>query len=129
LFQKLCAALEVPEIAADPRFATNGKRNQHVELLGELLERRLKGATTQEWLAKLEPAGIPCGPINTVADALAEPQVAARNMIVETRDPVAGPVHMAGNPIKLSSYADPTERAPAPELDADRAAILRELGL
>lgn len=129
LFHKLCAALGLPELAGDPRFASNKARNQNIDALEALIEARLKTATTREWLAILEPAGIPCGPINNVADVLAEPHVAARNMIVETKDPVAGPVHMAGNPIKLSAYDDPHERAPAPALDADRAAILRELGL
>ncbi|MBM3483228.1 MAG: CoA transferase [Alphaproteobacteria bacterium] len=129
LFQKLCAALDMANLATDPRFIGNQKRNQNVDALSQLMETRLKTGTTRAWLDILEPAGIPCGPINNVANVLAEPHVAARNMIVETKDPVAGSVHMAGNPIKLSDYADPHERAPAPELDANRAAILRELGL
>ena len=129
LFQKLCAALDMTPLATDPRFIGNQKRNQNVDALSGLLEERLRTNTTRAWLDILEPAGIPCGPINNIANVLAEPHVAARNMIVETNDPVAGSVHMAGNPIKLSDYADPHVRAPAPELDADREAILRELGL
>jgi CoA:oxalate CoA-transferase len=64
-----------------------------------------------------------------VADVMADPQIAARNMIVTADDPDVGPLKMHGNPIKLSSYEDATTRAPAPELDGDRAAILKELGL
>jgi len=60
---------------------------------------------------------------------VAHPQVEARNMLVEVDDPVTGPLKLAGNPMKLSAFADPPTRAPAPDLDADRAKILRELGL
>ena len=76
----------------------------------------------------LEAAGVPCGPVNNVAQALAHPQTAARNMLVEVDDPATGPLKLAGNPMKLSAFADPPTRAPAPDLDADRDEILRELG-
>ena len=72
---------------------------------------------------------MPCGPINNVADVMADPQVLARNMIVETLDPDLGPIRMQGNPMKLSAHEDPKTRGPAPDLDADRAAILKVLGL
>ena len=74
----------------------------------------------------LQRAGIPCGPINNVAEVVADPHVAARNMIIESRDPVAGEVRMAGNPVKISGFDDFAERASAPALDADRAAIVAE---
>ena len=77
----------------------------------------------------LEKAGLPCGPVNNVAQAVAHPQVAARNMLIECDDPVTGPLQLAGNPMKLSAFADPPTRPPAPDLDADRAAILKELGI
>jgi CoA:oxalate CoA-transferase len=89
----------------------------------------LKDGTTDHWIAVLEKAGLPCGPVNNVAQAVAHPQVEARNMLVEVDDPVTGPLKLSGNPMKLSAFADPTTRAPAPDLDADRARILRELGL
>ena len=85
---------------------------------GEVL---LEGVTTG--------AGIPCGAINNIAQAIAHPQAAARNMVISVDDPVTGPLQLAGNPMKLSGFADPSTRSPAPELDADRTAILRELGL
>jgi CoA:oxalate CoA-transferase len=72
-------------------------------------------------------AGVPCGPLNDVAAVVRDPQVAARNMVVTADDPVAGPVRMAGNPIKLSRYEDPPRRPGAPDLDGDRARILAEL--
>ena len=91
------------------------------------MERTLTRQPSSHWLALLEAAGIPCGPIQNVAQVLADPQIAARNMVVTAYDPVAGPLRMAGNPIKFSTFADPPTREPAPELDADRARILSEL--
>ena len=88
--------------------------------------------TTQpaaHWLPLLDAAGVPCGPLNTIGQALANPQVRARNMVVETALPDGTPLIAAGNPVKLSAHADPATRAAAPALDADRAAILKELGL
>ena len=72
---------------------------------------------------------MPCGPINDVAQALADPQIQARNMVVSVDDPDVGVLRMAGNPIKLSDADDPRTRRPAPALDADRQRILGELGL
>ena len=67
---------------------------------------------------------MPCGPINNIEQALAHPQVAARNMLVEVPDGSGGTLKLAGNPLKMSAFADPTTRAPAPDLDGDRDAIL-----
>ena len=129
LWRKLCVALERPELAEDARFATNDLRTRNSTALSAALDPVLTGRPTAAWVAVLEAAGIPCGPINNIAQALAHPQTAARNMLVEIDDPKAGRVRVAGNPLKLSAFADPPSRAPAPELDGDRAAILRELGL
>jgi CoA:oxalate CoA-transferase len=128
LFAELCAAVGRHDLGDDPRFASNDDRTRHQAALKRALEEALGGATTAEWLERLEAAGVPCGPIQDVAQVLADPQIAARNMLVEARDPVAGAVRMAGNPVKLSEFPDPSERAPAPDLDADRARILAELG-
>jgi CoA:oxalate CoA-transferase len=127
LFAKLCRALSRPELAGDPRFAGNEERTRHVDALAGLLEDALRARTTAEWLAILEREGVPCGPLNDVARVLEDPQVLSRNMLVRVDDPVAGTFALAGNPVKLSGVADPGERAPAPELDEHRAAILAEL--
>jgi CoA:oxalate CoA-transferase len=128
LFAKLCAALGRPELAADPRFAGNEARAGHAEELAACLEEALRERESGAWLALLEQAGVPCGPLNDVADLFADPQLAARNMLVEVEDPRAGKLRLAGNPVKLSGVADPPARAAAPELDADRARILADLG-
>lgn len=126
LFAKLCDALGRPDLARDPRFASNDDRTRNVDALTPLLEAALASRTAPEWLEILEAAGVPCGPVNDVAALLDDPQVAARNMIVALDDPEAGGMKVAGNPIKLSGVADPATRGAAPELDADRERILAE---
>jgi CoA:oxalate CoA-transferase len=129
LYVKLCGALGRPDLAENPLFKTNDLRNTHNRALAAEVEKELAKDTTQGWIAKLEKAGVPCGPVNNIAQALAHPQAAARNMLVAANDAVAGPVKVAGNPLKLSGFADPATRPGAPELDGDRAKILKELGL
>jgi CoA:oxalate CoA-transferase len=129
LFARLAAALGRPDLADDPRYRTNALRNRHQEALKAEIEGVLQSAGTGHWIEVLEAAGVPCGPVNNIAQAIAHPQTDARNMLVAVDDPVAGPLRLAGNPMKFSAFADPPTRPPAPELDADRDPILRELGL
>jgi CoA:oxalate CoA-transferase len=127
LFAKLCATIGREDVATDERFATNESRTENEPLLRYELERTLATQASSHWLALLDAAGVPCGPLNNVEDVLRDSQVAARNMIVTAGDPAVGQLHMAGNPIKLSAFDDPATRRPAPDLDADRERILREL--
>jgi CoA:oxalate CoA-transferase len=126
-YASLCAALGAPELAKDPRFATVFDRVQNADALGVEIERRLAARSAADWLARLEQANVPCGPLNDVAAVLADPQVRARHMIVTADDPIAGPLQMPGFPVKLDGAAESDTRPPAPELDADRARILAEL--
>ncbi len=121
LYVKLCAALGRPELATDPRFATNHARTLHAEELKQLLEETLTTAPALHWLTVLEEAKVPCAPIHTVAEAVEHPQTRARNMIVE-----AGGLRMPGNPVKFNAFADPPTRRPAPDLDADGERIRAE---
>ena len=84
----------------------------------------LRARPAAEWLARLERAGLPCAPVNTVAEAVRQPQVAARGMVVGIPDPAIGTLWVAGNPIKLDGLGEPATPRTAPDLDADRAAIL-----
>lgn len=127
LFKKLCTALELPDLVTDPRFVTNDARTGNQPALKQILEAAFRTRPTDAWLEVLGEAGVPCGPINDVGQALADPQVLARNMVATLADPVAGDVLMAGNPIKMSGLPDSTEKPPVPDLDADRAAILEWL--
>jgi CoA:oxalate CoA-transferase len=121
LFRRLCDVIERPEVAADPRFATNALRTEHHAELQEELERALGNHTVDEWLARLEAADLPCGPINDVAAVLAHPQVRARNMVVSVDDERLDGLEMAGNPIKNSRHPDPPSRGRVPDLGQDSA--------
>ncbi|HWD59200.1 MAG TPA: CaiB/BaiF CoA-transferase family protein [Stellaceae bacterium] len=129
LWLKLTEALGHPELAQNPNYKTNPLRNQHQSQLKAEIDAILSTNTRDHWIASLEAAGLPCGPVNNVAQAIAHPQVEARNMLVEVDDATTGPLKLVGNPMKLSAFDDPRSRAPAPDLDADRAKILRELGM
>ncbi|MBS0520583.1 MAG: CoA transferase [Proteobacteria bacterium] len=128
LFVKMCEALGMPEMAADPEYKTNALRQKNHGRLLAAIEGRLASGTTQHWIAILSKAGLPCGPINNIKQALAHPQVAARNMLVEVPDGSGGTLKLAGNPLKMSAFADPSTRPPAPDLDGDREAILSFIG-
>jgi CoA:oxalate CoA-transferase len=122
LFGRLCAALGRADLAADPRYASNGARTRHAEELKADLEAVLRRQPAGHWIAVLEAAGVPCSLIQDVAEAVAHPQTQARNMVVR-----AGALRMAGNPIKVEGFADAPTRRPAPELNADGDRIRREL--
>ncbi len=129
LFARVARVIGREDLIADERFTNNPKRVVNYEPLHEEMEIALSGKPSKEWLALLDAAGVPSGPLNNVAQVMEDPQVLARNMIVETLDPELGPIRMQGNPVKLSAHGDPKTRPAAPDLDANRAAILKELGL
>ena len=125
LFAQLADLLGHPEWAEDPRFATNPARCQHHRVLRRLIELETLHAPRAEWIARLEAAGVPTGPIQNVIEVLGDAQIRARNMVVSVGDSRTGPVlAAAGNPIKMSGLDDVTARLAAPALDGDRAAIL-----
>jgi CoA:oxalate CoA-transferase len=122
LFTKLCHALGRPDLALDSHFSNNRERVRYAEELKIVLEGVLRAAPAAHWVALLDAAGVPCSLIQNVGEAIAHPQTQARNMIVQ-----AGGLRMAGNPIKLSAFADEPTRRPAPALDADGGRIRQEL--
>lgn len=124
LFAKLCTALQLP-LAGDPRFATNPARCQNARLLKRLIEAVTLDRSKAHWIETLTRAGVPTGPIQNVAEVLKDPQIRARNMVVDILDRDGAPAYVAaGNPIKMSALPDPATRAAAPALDENRAAIL-----
>lgn len=126
LFARLCETLGRGGLASDPRFASNDARTKNSDALAAEIEAALAPKTCAEWLKILEDAGVPCAPINDIAAALADPQILARNMVVTAGD--GGPaLKMAGNPIKMSDFADPESRAAAPDLGRDQERVLAEL--
>ncbi|MCZ8333342.1 MAG: CoA transferase [Rhodobacteraceae bacterium] len=124
LFARLCTALALP-LADDPRFATNAARCENVHLLKRLIEAVTLGQTAAHWIGVLDAAGVPTGRVQDMAQAMRDPQLLARNMVLPVAARDGGPAFTAaGNPIKMTGLADPTARAHAPALDGDRAAIL-----
>jgi CoA:oxalate CoA-transferase len=123
LFRDLVGALGLPWLAGDPRFASNAARHRHREELKDDLEAVLRSADAEHWLAVLDLAGVPCGPLSTVGEAVGSEQTAARRMVVH-----AGGLPAPGNPVKASAYPDPEVRPPAPELDEHGEAVRAEFG-
>jgi inositol-phosphate phosphatase / L-galactose 1-phosphate phosphatase / histidinol-phosphatase len=111
----------------DPDFATNDLRCLHVARLTALLEAQLSTRLTADWLEIFNAAKLPCGPINTVGQAISQPQVRARTMLVQTGFEDGSPLSVAGNPMKFSAHADLDVRTKAPRLDEHRASILQGL--
>ena len=116
-------------MAKKPEYVSNDLRLRNQPQLKAEIELVLRAKPATYWLDLFDKAGIPSGPINNIPQALAHPQVSARDMLVTVNDPAAGPLKVAGNPLKISGFPEPKTHDPAPALDADRAAILKELGL
>ncbi len=111
-FAKFCDVLGTPQWARDPRFATNPGRVRHRDLMVSMIGERLATRRARDWLAELEPAGVPCGPINDLAQVFADPQVRHRGMEVRAPHPVAGEVRMVANPMRFSATPIRHDRAP-----------------
>jgi len=127
-FARFCAVAGCSELAGDPRFARNAGRVRHRATLVPLLAALLKLRPRAAWLADLEAAKVPCGPINDLAEVFADAQVRDRAMTVEMPHPLAGTVRMVASPMKLAHTPVRYRRAP-PLLGADTDAVLAELGL
>jgi CoA:oxalate CoA-transferase len=121
-----CALIGLPELIDDPRFATPASRTRHHAALEPLLDQALSERTTAEWIAEFEPVGLPCGPLHTVPQAAAYPQILAREMLVELESDRGNRLTVAGSPVKLSRTAS-TVRGGPPAVGRDTRAVLREL--
>ncbi|MCC6935690.1 MAG: CoA transferase [Thermomicrobiales bacterium] len=124
----LCKTIGAPELLEDERFKTNGGRHANRMELAELISTKLQARTSAEWEPILNDAGVPCGPILGVGDALDHPQVRHRDMVVEIEHPTAGLLHLLGLPVKLSATPGGVRHAP-PVLGQHSTEILSDLGL
>jgi crotonobetainyl-CoA:carnitine CoA-transferase CaiB-like acyl-CoA transferase len=124
-FAKFCAVAGHTEWAAEARFATNPARVQHRGVLIPLLRQATVMKTTTEWVALLEQAGVPCGPINRLDQVFADPQVVARGLRVDVPHPAFGAVPLVANPIRLSATPVGYHRAP-PGLGQDTDEVLHD---
>jgi crotonobetainyl-CoA:carnitine CoA-transferase CaiB-like acyl-CoA transferase len=127
-FRKLCAALARPDLAADPRYIENAGRVRHRTALLAELARLFATWRRTELVAALTRAGVPCGPINTIPEVFAEPQLAHREMLRSLHHPIAGAVPQVVSPIRYDGARLSFERAP-PGLGAHTGEVLAELGL
>ncbi len=123
LWRKLCSVLEVPDLADDPRFNSNSSRAENVAELTLELEKALCDRTVADCLEMLMTAGIPCAKIQAMSDLLQDPNLKARNMIVEMDQPGVGPMPAPGSPIKSNRFDDEVGRA-SPEYGADTRSVL-----
>lgn len=128
LWTRLCAALGAAELADDPRFATNPLRSQNRKALNERIAEITKTKPSAHWIASLERAGVPCGPINTIDQVFEDPQVRHLGIAKRVNHPVLGPIEVVGQPYSLSDAPQPKELRPTAELGADTDAILQTLG-
>jgi len=129
LWRSFCAALGRTELAADPRFDTNARRVANYDALHAVLAPVLRSRTIDDWMKTLADAGIPCGRVRTVAEALEDPQVAARGLLLDLDHPRAGRGRYVGSPLAISG-ADRGSRRPPPLLGQHTAEVLGEwLGL
>jgi crotonobetainyl-CoA:carnitine CoA-transferase CaiB-like acyl-CoA transferase len=126
LFADLCDVLSLAGVKDDPRFVTNVVRVENRGELIPLIEEVTRTRTTAAWLAIFEENGIPCAPVNTMAQALSDPQMVANDGIVEVEHPSVGKVHVLASPYHLSE-ASTAVRRPPPMLGEHTAEILREV--
>ncbi len=126
LFEKLCKVLNLENLLSNNKFQTNSSRSENMDELKSILEEKLISLTTSKWVEKMEKEKIPCGPIFNIKEAVNNPQIKSRNMIVNTYHKIVGDFKTAGNPIKMSSYKDSSTRGDIPDLDEHRKKIIEE---
>jgi len=127
LWKKFCAVTDLSDIADDPKFATNPKRVENRDEVVAIVSKKINTKTMQEWLDILNDAGVPCGPIYTVDQIFKDPQVLAREMLVEVDHPKCGKIQVTGSPIKLSETPAEITTHP-PMLGEHNSSILQEFG-
>ena len=124
---RLVEVVEMPELAVDPRFVDNVARMQNLPVLIDILTTTFKQQATSDWLTRLEAVGVPAGPVLSVGDMLKDPQVLARDMVVEVEHSSLGSIKALGSPVKFSRTPTNTGRG-APLLGEHTREILDEFG-
>jgi CoA:oxalate CoA-transferase len=127
-FQRLSAVIGRPDLASDPRFASDESRTEHEPALRAAIEAWSSGLTTEAAAAVLGAEGLPAAPIWDIAQAAHNPHSTARGLVTNLPHSALGRAPVVGQPVRFDG-AKPVAATPAPRLGADREAVLRELGL
>jgi formyl-CoA transferase len=128
MWKRLCDALGAAELYEDQRFSAPGRRSRNRDILNEVLEEKLQTRTAAEWVATLNAAGVPCGPILTIDQVFANEQVQHLGLARDIVHPQLGPIQILGLPVTLSRTPGAI-RTPTPEKGEHSDEILRELGM
>ncbi|MFN3744594.1 MAG: CaiB/BaiF CoA transferase family protein [Hyphomicrobiaceae bacterium] len=128
MFRRCCEALGAPELLADPDYATGAKRSANRKVLNEKLAARTRTDTSAHWIAALNAAGVPCGPINTIDRTFAEPQVQHLGIARKMHSDKLGALKVVGQPINMSRYPQPDTLSATPELGEHTVDVLARLG-
>ena len=111
-FKRLCEAIGREDLAEDERYATNPDRVANREQLVEVLQGEFSDRTADEWVGRIRGAGVPCGPVNTLAEALADEHLSSTDMLREVEHPVAGMLEMLSSPVLVDGERPPIRRPP-----------------
>ena len=127
-FQRFCRVAALPDVAADARFVTNAGRVQHHDALQPVIATALSTKTADDWVDLLRQAGVPCGAVRSVGEALTDPQTLARQMVEHVDHPTIGPLPVLGVPVKLSTTPGSVRSAPPRLGEHTRQVLQQDLG-
>jgi crotonobetainyl-CoA:carnitine CoA-transferase CaiB-like acyl-CoA transferase len=128
LWERFCKAIGWEEALSDPDFATGGLRSKNRKIVNERIGAITKTKPSTYWLETINKAGVPCGPINNIAEVFAEPQTQHLGIARAVHHPVLGDIRVVGQPINLTDNPQPYALQPTPDLGQHTDAILGELG-
>jgi formyl-CoA transferase len=127
IYKRLCDAITRPDLLTDPRFATSKARQTNRDTLNDILGEETSRRSSEEWVKVLNDAGVPCGPIYTIDQTFADPQVQHLAMAQPVHSSVLGDIDIVGHPVSHGAKRNPV-RSPAPELGQDNEDVLTSLG-
>jgi formyl-CoA transferase len=127
IYKRLCGAIERPDLLTDARFATPKARQTHRDTLNEIIGTETRGRSSDDWVKILNDAGVPCGPIYTIDQTFADPQVQHLRMAQPVHSSILGDINIVGHPVSHGAHRQPV-RNPAPELGQDNEDVLTSLG-
>jgi formyl-CoA transferase len=128
MWANLCTLLNLDNLRVDQRFVDNAHRMRNRDELKVIIDARLKSATRREWIERMLKAGIPAGPINTLADVFSDPQVQHCGLVEEVVHPVLGHLKQLASPVKFGSSPEPSVRTPPPLLGEHTRSVLKDYG-